>query len=74
MESNEQNKLTNKIGTDTENRLRAVRGRGVGRLGEKDEGIKQNLKRQQLIDTDTSMVITRKKRKNRGRLKRVQGG
>ena len=44
--------------TDTENRLTAVRSRGVGGLGEKGEGIKQ---RKRLTDTDHSMVITKGK-------------
>ena len=45
MESNEQNKLKNKVETDSwiENRLPVVRGMGRGSwgLGEKGEGIKQ---------------------------------
>ena len=43
MESHEQNKLTNKIETesDTEDKLRAVRGKGGWGLGEQGEGIKQ---------------------------------
>ena len=52
MESNEQKTLTNKIEQieqnrliNTENWLTAVREEGVGRLGEKCEGIKQKRKR-----------------------------
>ena len=43
MESNEQNKLTDKIetGSDTEKRLTAVRREKGGSLGEKSEGIKK---------------------------------
>ena len=51
MESNEQNKLTNKIETliTTENRMIPVGGR-VGGLGERSEEIKQKQKTP-LIDT-----------------------
>ena len=48
MESNEQNKQTK-----YRNRLTAVRGERVARLGEKGEEIKQ---KENLIDTD-SMVV-----------------
>ena len=44
MKSNEQNKLINKIETDSENSLTAVRRKGVGWVGEKGEGIKQKEK------------------------------
>ena len=45
---------------DTENRLTAVRGDGLGGLGEKSEGIKQR-KKERLKDTDNSLVIARGK-------------
>ena len=63
MESNEPNKLINRL-IDTKNRLTAVRGEVWG-LDEKDEGIKQKKKKKErkqkkiLIDTDNSMVSTR---------------
>ena len=70
MESSEQNKQIINILTDLENRLTAVRGKGLGRLSEKGEGIQQ---KENLIDTDSSMVITKGKGGG-GRKKRVKGG
>ena len=55
MESNEQNKLRNKI--ETENRMISVRGEGVGELGEK--GLET--KRKKNSDTDNNVMITRGK-------------
>ena len=48
MESNEQNKLTNKTETDSyvENRLMSVRGEGIEALGENGEKIKQKNQKQ----------------------------
>ena len=52
----------NKIETtsDTENILTAVRGEGLGELGDKGEEIKEN-KQITTTDSDNSMVITRGK-------------
>ena len=58
MESNKQNKLTNKI--DTENRMAAGRGEGTSGLGEKGEGIKQR--------TTTTTTTTTRKPTHRHRL------
>ena len=52
---NQQNR--NKL-IDTENRLKAVRGQGVGWLGQKLKGIKQKTP---LTDTDNSTRIIRGK-------------
>ena len=59
MESNEQNKLTNKIERliDTENRLTAL----IGEEGCIVQGGKTEVIKKKLIDTDNSMVITRGK-------------
>ena len=60
MESNEQNKLTNRNRLiDPENRLTALRGEEVGGLGAKGEVIK---KKKTLIDTDKCVVISRGKK------------
>ena len=78
VESNQQNKLTNEIETDsvTENRLTAVRGVG-GFEGwvEKGEYIKQknpNKMPHKTSQSDNSMVIPRGKG-GQGRQKRVKG-
>ena len=61
MESNEQNKLINKIETDsdTENKLTAVSGEGLGDWVKTVKGLSKKSVKTQLIDTDNSMVITR---------------
>ena len=55
------------IDSDTENRLTAVEGKGVGDLVKKEKRL-----RKKLIDTDNSMVITRRKESGAGR--RVEKG
>ena len=49
VESNKQNKQNRNRLIDTENRLTAVRGRGVGKMGGKGEGIKEKTSQTQTI-------------------------
>ena len=62
-ESNEQNKQTNKVETDSKVQKtdRQQREGGARGLGEKGEGIKQKQTNKTLIDRDYSMVITKGK-------------
>ena len=57
MESIKRNKLTNKIDSQIESGLTAVRGRGIVGLGEM-KGLRGK-KPQKLLDTNNGMVITR---------------
>ena len=59
MESNEQNKLSNDIETDAENRLTDVREEGIGDLVRRVKGLSKK-KRKRLKDTDNSLVTASK--------------